>query len=271
MAINILPAISRYESSNKNVVNYKFNSNPKMYSASGYYQITNTTWRGIAPSAGINLSQYPTAMSAPRSVQQTAATALVNKYGLQPWIGINPKTGQPFNPKLATYVANNGGPSNFVAIPGNTTSTGSSPNPGTVYGSGSSGVTNPNGTANGVVLTNGDYGGGGLSPSGASSGPGTGNYNGTTGSTGTVSSTYNFPSANPGGQYGGGSATGGQSTPNPLGTSAVTGNTTGSASTFWSWFEGIAGDFAMRGAVVVLGIVLIGVAVYALARKDITL
>ena len=39
----------------------------------GYFQITTPTWSDFAPKAGVNLSQYPNAMSAPRDVQARVA------------------------------------------------------------------------------------------------------------------------------------------------------------------------------------------------------
>ncbi len=60
----------------------------------GFFQINVPTWRDFAPSAGIDLKQYPTPMSAPREVQEQVAntiplarfgprtrTALEKKYG----------------------------------------------------------------------------------------------------------------------------------------------------------------------------------------------
>jgi hypothetical protein len=50
--------------------------------AGGNFQIIDPTWRTYAPKAGINLSQYPTAMSAPRSVQAQVASAIpFNQWG----------------------------------------------------------------------------------------------------------------------------------------------------------------------------------------------
>ncbi len=91
-----LGIIEHYESGGKNVMNY---INDKMHTASGYYQITNQTWRGIAKDAGVDLSKYPTAISAPKEVQTQAANTLLAKYGDKPWA--------PFNPKLAAALGSN--------------------------------------------------------------------------------------------------------------------------------------------------------------------
>jgi hypothetical protein len=45
--------------------------------ASGYYQIINGTWQKYAPQAGINVAQYPTAMSDPSLADQTAVASLI--------------------------------------------------------------------------------------------------------------------------------------------------------------------------------------------------
>lgn len=49
--------------------------------ASGAYQMINTTWQMAAQAVGIDTSQYPTAASAPPSYQDTAALWLLQKYG----------------------------------------------------------------------------------------------------------------------------------------------------------------------------------------------
>lgn len=87
-----LNLISQYESGNQNIVNYKYASNPQKYSAQGYYQITNTNWTNIAPLLGIDLTQYPTAMSAPQDVQAQVATYLLTQTpgGISNW-GVNPQ------------------------------------------------------------------------------------------------------------------------------------------------------------------------------------
>jgi hypothetical protein len=54
------------------------NPNP---TASGGYQIINTTWALAAANIGIDLNQYPTAQSAPPAVQDAAAQWLLNTYG----------------------------------------------------------------------------------------------------------------------------------------------------------------------------------------------
>lgn len=105
--LDALDAIERFESGGKNIPNYKFGPG---YTAQGHFQITNSTWKDIAKSAGIDLGVYPNAMSAPYDVQRQAAAALYQQRGFQPWA--------PHNPGLRGYIAANGGPSAFGAAGG---------------------------------------------------------------------------------------------------------------------------------------------------------
>jgi len=75
--------------------------------ASGYGQITDPTWRDIAPAAGIDTSQYSRAMAAPEPVQKAAAGALYAQRGAQPWssnkklmadLGLTPEHAQAAAP-----------------------------------------------------------------------------------------------------------------------------------------------------------------------------
>ena len=75
-----LDLIRQYESNNQNVPNYRYDST---HTAQGYYQITNSTWREIAPRVGAG--QYPNAMSAPFDVQTAVARELFRERGIQPW------------------------------------------------------------------------------------------------------------------------------------------------------------------------------------------
>jgi hypothetical protein len=44
--------------------------------AEGFYQITGPTWQDFAPRAGVDLKQYPSALSAPYEVQSKVADAI---------------------------------------------------------------------------------------------------------------------------------------------------------------------------------------------------
>jgi hypothetical protein len=92
-----LALIEHYESGGRNVMNY---INDAWHTAGGYWQITNTTWRYAAPGAGVDLTQYPIAISAPREVQHSVAIALFDRFGVLPWA--------PFNPRLAEAVGYSG-------------------------------------------------------------------------------------------------------------------------------------------------------------------
>lgn len=82
---NLLAAIEHFESGGRNVLNYRYNEDPNYYTASGHYQITNSTWKDGAKMAGVDTDKYPTAISAPYEVQTKVADALLDKYGTKPW------------------------------------------------------------------------------------------------------------------------------------------------------------------------------------------
>jgi hypothetical protein len=104
-----LSSIMTAESGGKNVYNYMYTSDPTYYTASGYYQITNTTWKQGAAWAGVDTSRYPTAISAPYSVQTSVANSLIDHVGMQPWSGS----------KANTYLSqiDQGGSPNLITAP----------------------------------------------------------------------------------------------------------------------------------------------------------
>jgi hypothetical protein len=106
-AAQALPIISQYESSNSNVPNQMGPNGTPLSTASGYYQIINGTWQQFAPQVGVDLNQYPTAMSAPQSVQAQVAGAIYNAQGFNPWSS---------NTQLMNAVANYGTPSNATGV-----------------------------------------------------------------------------------------------------------------------------------------------------------
>lgn len=75
--------VATLESGNTNVAQKIHDKNTdKGTPAGGYFQIIDPTWQTYAKAAGIDLNQYPTAMSAPRNIQaQVAATIPVNQWG----------------------------------------------------------------------------------------------------------------------------------------------------------------------------------------------
>lgn len=102
-----LALIEKYESGGRNVMQSVVppggGYNPSVgrvtgpSTAQGYYQITNSTWRDTAPKAGVDLEQYPTAMSAPKEVQTQVAQTLFNERGFKPWAPYNPRLAQAIN------------------------------------------------------------------------------------------------------------------------------------------------------------------------------
>lgn len=266
--LNALKAINRFEAPGGNVYNFKFNLNPAKYSASGFYQITNTTWRGIAPQAGIDLSKYPTAISAPRSIQQDAAAALFQNRGFADWSR---------NTQLTSYIAQNGGASNFGIVSGS----GGSGN----YGGGGSGNailtgTGPGGTSNGVDLGAGVNGNGATMTMENYPNPSAPVYS-STAAAGYSSAPSGGYQAGGGSSYTGGSLTNSSSVYGGLGgalaggvggllggSGGLLGGGKSSSPGFWSALTATIGDWSLRVAIVVLGIVLIGVAVMALVREE---
>jgi hypothetical protein len=96
-----LAAIQQRESGGRNIYTAQHAANPTGYTASGYYQIIDPTWREGAGYAGVDINQYPTAISAPFDVQHRVAQELYQRYGARPWASSEPKlgnlvaTGQP--------------------------------------------------------------------------------------------------------------------------------------------------------------------------------
>jgi hypothetical protein len=57
--------------------------------ASGRFQITDTTWKSFAPQAGVDLDKYPRAISAPYDVQRQVARTIATTSGVQHWTDYN--------------------------------------------------------------------------------------------------------------------------------------------------------------------------------------
>ena len=108
--MSIFDTIAQAESGFRNIVSGTAGS-----TASGIYQINNPTWRQFAPQAGVDLSQYPTALSAPTDVQTQVASVIP----LARWVDFAPATagavardfGQGLDPNatLGTINAQTGG------------------------------------------------------------------------------------------------------------------------------------------------------------------
>lgn len=70
------------ESHGANVPNFRYDEH---HTASGPAQITDTNWHAIAPRLGIDITRYPTAMSAPEPWQKAVAKLMHRMYGSAPW------------------------------------------------------------------------------------------------------------------------------------------------------------------------------------------
>jgi Transglycosylase-like domain len=87
---DFLQAVAQRESGgNPTALNYVAKADPTAYArgatASGKYQMVNSTWQRAAGWAGVDTSKYPTAMSAPEGVQDQVASALYDHEGQTPW------------------------------------------------------------------------------------------------------------------------------------------------------------------------------------------
>jgi len=91
MARDPLDIIEQRESGGKNVPNYKYGPG---FTASGHYQMINATWRRWAKDAGIDISQYPRAIDAPKEVQRAVAAHGFQKEGFKPWEATKHLVGQ---------------------------------------------------------------------------------------------------------------------------------------------------------------------------------
>lgn len=101
MAFNSLSDLVRnYENpvGDPTLRNYAYDST---HTASGLYQITDSTWRAYAPGAGVSTALYPSAASAPSSVQESVFGNIVAQRGLADW------TCPGCNAPLTNYLASN--------------------------------------------------------------------------------------------------------------------------------------------------------------------
>jgi hypothetical protein len=239
VALDPLAYIRQYESPNGNVRNYRYDPT---HTASGYYQITDSTWRDIAPAAGIDTKQYPTAMSAPYGVQTDAATALYNQRGFSPWA--------PYNPRLSNAIDAAGGSSAFgdpqggysYDPPANGNGGGTSGIDYTITGSGSD-KTDPSSYLDpyhpNFDPNSADYGGGGTNIFGLD-----------------PNLTFSDVGSGIGGLLG--------SIP---GVGSLFGGSSSSSGGWWDWLTGEASSFLTRGGLMLLAIVLIAAAAFALASE----
>lgn len=91
-----LSNVMQRESGGQNIPNRQGPGGTPASSASGLYQIIDSTWAEGKALAGIDPNQYPTAMSAPPEVQHQVASALYDKYGETPWAESAPGVPRPY-------------------------------------------------------------------------------------------------------------------------------------------------------------------------------
>lgn len=92
-ATDPLGIIEHFESAGRNVMNF---INDARHTASGFFQITNSTWRQFAGQVA-GAGQYAAAILAPYSIQRAVAQAIYNAQGFGPW--------ENYNPRLHSYLS----------------------------------------------------------------------------------------------------------------------------------------------------------------------
>lgn len=114
--MGFLAALTDFESGNKNIPNTTqgTSSGP----AQGYFQITTGTWNAFAPDAGIDLSKYPTAISAPPDVQWKVASTIPLRRWAPETLNYLRKRGFSLDPDLSlgeNVAANGGSPAKWFS------------------------------------------------------------------------------------------------------------------------------------------------------------
>jgi len=98
-----LALIAQYESGGQNIPNYMFD---RGHTASGPWQITNSTWNRYATGLGIQRLNFPTtAMDMPVGDQHSVASAIYGAEGFTPWTGT---ASRPINTRLAAAIGGGG-------------------------------------------------------------------------------------------------------------------------------------------------------------------
>src|SRR5271166_1037410 len=86
----MLNMIMQYESQGQNINNFKYSTDPKKYSASGYWQILDSTWKRYASKVP-GASNFSRAIDAPYDIQRGVASAILAAEGPSPWANYNPR------------------------------------------------------------------------------------------------------------------------------------------------------------------------------------
>lgn len=228
-SLDPLTEISQFESGGQNVPNYEYSPE---HTASGPWQINISTWNSqVAPNTGLPTVSYPAGvMSLPTDVQQQGAAYLYNTQGFAPWA--------PYNPGLSADIASAGGASAY-------------PQPGT-YQPAAGAIPGSTGDLSGFG-GNQDFTGGATDAAGATNPGGTWMTDPSTGVT-----TYYPPGSSTPTTIGpGGSMTGDQySSPLPSLGSGLSS----------LWQDVI--NFAERGGIFVLGLLVGGIALWAMVSHS---
>lgn len=85
-----LKQIMHRESGGQNILNRMGPGGAPASTASGYWQMIDSTWLWAAQRAGIDTRRYPRAISAPFELQHRAALALMDAQGERPWAASAP-------------------------------------------------------------------------------------------------------------------------------------------------------------------------------------
>jgi hypothetical protein len=123
--------------------NYESSGNPTAttgvtgQTASGLYGFINSTWQQYAQESGVDTVQYPTAASAPASVQTSVFAQAVSQVGLQPW------TCNGCDPALVSYLNANPSSLNLPVTNGSGTPGSGTPGSGTPGSTSTAGATTP--------------------------------------------------------------------------------------------------------------------------------
>lgn len=102
------PIITHFESGNQNIPNNRYD---RGHTASGFGQITDTNWHIYGPAVGVDIKQYPTAMSAPKWAQEVVGHAMFDADRARGGTGFS--DWAPFNPRLASFLG-----TGRTAVPG---------------------------------------------------------------------------------------------------------------------------------------------------------
>lgn len=114
--MGLLLALTDFESGNRNIPNTTKGTSSGQ--AQGYQQITTGTWNDFAPDAGVDLTKYPTPMSAPPDVQWKVASTIPLRRWAPETLAYLRQRGFKLDPDLSlgeNVAANGGSPANWFS------------------------------------------------------------------------------------------------------------------------------------------------------------